>query len=259
MKTIPFGFSVIAVTVALFCPAFAEPAPTMYVDGNVAASGNGLSWETAFKTIQEAHSPSNVDTHRLILIRGDQRYYINETLSWTRGGASPTERKILRGVPGTNGMGRLPILTGATPLDESAFTPVGETHPNVYQAAYAGSVGALWEGPPGGEWGDDWTLYANQSNLDAVQANPGSRWLSAGTLYVQTTSGAHPENFILKAVVSGHRFDISASFMSIENLAFRHMWDTTVSMVGSPHRTHIGLHSNVLHSGNNGIRINSIP
>ncbi len=247
----------VLVVVATCGRLMADPAATLYVDGNVAVSGNGLSWATAYKTIQSAEIAGGHNTHRLFLIRGEQCYSVSTTAPFeiTRGGLSPTERKIYRGVPGTNGLGRLPILSGASNLDETTFTAVGDPYPNVYQVARAGSVAAVWESPLDGILGTNWTLYVNKVSLTEVQNTPKSRWLSNNILYVHTSTGAHPTNFIVKYVVPSSRVDVYKSYMSFENLEFRHMWDTTMGLVGTPHLTHIGIYSNVFHSGSFGIGV----
>lgn len=76
---------------ALMCAvvSFSATARTIYVDKSVAVSGDGTSWATAFKTIQEgcdAASSSEVDT---VLVApgeyGDDQGYANVTASATGG------------------------------------------------------------------------------------------------------------------------------------------------------------------------------
>jgi len=59
----------------------ATPGKIFHVDGNKAASGNGLSWNTAFKTIQEAHDAATSARGDIILIApmtsGSGRYNEN--------------------------------------------------------------------------------------------------------------------------------------------------------------------------------------
>lgn len=253
--SVKITLALVLVVVATCGRLLADPAPTMYVDGNVAVSGTGLSWATAFKTIEESVIPSDVNTHRLILVRGDQQYVVSSGagINISRAGASPSERKIWRGVPGTNGMGRLPIVSGAVTHNGAAFAPTG-TLDKVFWLAFAPTVlRELWAGPLGGEWGDDWTRYTKKNNVNEVQASPGSWYWNGAMLYVHTSSGAHPSNFIIKTTSVDNCFQIYASHVSIEAFEFRHTRYAAARIMGSSY-AYVTFQSNIVHhTGDNGL------
>lgn len=209
-----------------------------YVDGNVETSGDGLSWATAKQTIQEglALLPSNQGS--LLKVRGDQLYFVGNE-GFPRSGASVENPIILRGVPGTNGMGRLPIIHGSIDFDTSAFSQ-HPTYNNVYTKTMpvdpgnADNLAQIWEGPSDGEFGFDWDQFIEVDEdpevdeVAEVAATPASWFYDrpGGMLYVQTSDGTHPDNFILKnARISGvnRAFLVSGRrFVVFERFEFRH-------------------------------------
>lgn len=249
LKNILLKASGIVVGLGLVCAMSVqgEPAANKYVDGGVEVSGDGNSWETAYKTIQAAVTGSANNNEQLVLVKGDNIYSVPNTLGISEGksGASPTERKVFQGVPGDE-TGRLPIVSGVTELDGNAFTAVGGEHTNVYQLTLAGSVYSVWQAPIDGQWGYDWTSYEKKTSLEEVQESAGSYWLSSGTLYLHTTDSSHPANFIMSYVIPGARIDISASNADFRQFEFRHLG---VQTVGNKNNKHIGIYSNTFHSG----------
>lgn len=224
--------------------SLADEPLTLHVDGNVSASGDGSSWETAYKTLEEAHVPSGHDTHALILIRGDQHYAVG-MFNLSRSGESPERRKIFRGVPGTNGLGRLPILSGATVYDESAFSPTNG-YDKVFWIEQASTVFAVWQGPSDGELEDVWLRYSEQDSLADVQATPASWYRADNKLFVHTSTGQHPEHFLVRPTAANFAISVRASYVAFENLEMRHSRNSALELV-APDSSYVSVSNCVFH------------
>lgn len=234
----------IGVLVALATGATVAWGDIRYVDGNVASSGNGLTWETAYKTIADAYNALPSPVERQVIVRGDQMYAINAIIYFGKNGLSETERLVFTGVPGTNGLNRLPILHGAIDWDEAGFVQ-DATYPNVYYQSTAATPLEFWEGPLDGEWDREWSHYAKAKSIAEVQDTPGSWFLSEGTLYVQTSDGTHPEHFILKSSDVNQAFIVTADYVTFEGFEFRH-FRSDVFTVRDSYR--VVIRDNLMHS-----------
>ena len=174
-----------------------------YVDPNVSASGDGLTLETAFKTMGEALHQN--DIVEMVLANG---IYLRDNVLWGNSNYVTKDISIMAME------GHKPLLCSGVPI---SYT-LNETYNNVYQATTGTCTNVV--DIKNTNINGDFTLFTRVTSLEEVSMTYGSWFHDGTTLYIKTFDGRVPDDNIIRCTGGRAIEQVGDCVVYLEGLTF---------------------------------------